>query len=992
MKAVWWAIVVVLAMVSSVANAGSVRAGAAPAAAGQMALYHKSWARQDGAPAAAYGIAQDSRGMLWFTSSNGLVRFDGVRFQATDEIDGNKLLSSSTNVVSAIGDALWVAYGFGGASVFEHGKVRHYGPADGLPARSGHSIAATADGTIWLASAAGLLWRDGQRWRLVQPADGLPAGPIRWLTRLSDGSLLVPEAHGVYRSTGARSASGAPVLTLAVALAGVQYILRRSDGQVILVDSEQAMHLFDPATGSVKPLALPPGVRTAPVNISGDAHDGIWLSTDEGLRLIVGDGLSAPYQLSGKMVYTDLVDREGNLWISTDKGVDQIRPARLSTLPLPPRMTGGLSVVVDGGGTAWIGNRAHNASFDGSSIAVDQGSRRSAMPFASVTATLRDSDGSVWFGGSGRIRHQRGAQGQTIPLPADAGRAEVQALARGGDGTLWVSVVGVGIRAWKDGHWQAGGGHAELADTPAVTLHADAQGRIWFGYPNNRLAMLDGAVLRRYGQRDGIDIGTVLSMSSRGGQLWIGGSEGLSRLVGERFVHLASSDGVPLYNVSGMAETARGELWLHGADGLVRLDQAALAAAADGSNAVPLERFDYLDGHQGLPGSIRPLNSLSEAPDGTLWYATTGSVGRLNPAQIARNRLAPTPQIMALKTDLRSYALQDGLRLPKHTDNLQIDFTAAALSIPERVRFRYRLQGQDSDWREAGARRQAFYTNLGPGDYRFEVMAANEDGLWCAQPATLSFSIAPSLTQTLWFKLACATAVLGVLYLAYLARLAQLTARIAERARERLLERQRIARTLHDTFLQSVQALILRFDLIKGNLSHDVPARQQIDMALDAAQALVDEGRNQVLDLRLADNDAVQLGDALREAGNALAGQYGFVFTLKVDGAPRRLRTQAKFEALAIGREALLNAARHGGGAAVEVEVAYAATQLQLVVRDHGPGMEERVRQQGRRPGHWGLDGMRERAQRIGATLLLDSRAGSGTTVTLLVGARLAYD
>lgn len=982
MKAVWLVLLMAL---------GSVQVWAAPAVAGQTAVYHKSWARQDGAPAAAYGITQDSRGMLWFTSGYGLVHFDGARFQATDEVDGNKLLSSNTSAVSAIGDALWVGYGFGGASVFAHGQVRHYGVADGLPARTTFAIAATGDGTVWLASTAGLFWRDGQRWRLVQPADGVPAGLIGTLTVLPDGGLLVYDTRSVYRTTGARSASGAPQFALAAALDDVQYSLLRRDGQVLLVNSVQTMYLFNPVTGTVRLQPMPPGVRR-PVNISRDGQDGIWVNTEQGLRLLGADGVSQPYQLSGKLIHTEFVDREGNLWLATDKGVDQIRPARLATLTLPPRMIGGLSVVIDGDGTVWIGNRAHNAAFDGGSIAVYKDGRRSAMPFHNVTATFRDPDGSVWFGGDGRIHHQRGGQTQTIRLPADVGQAEVQALARGRDGTLWVSVAGLGIRAWKDGRWQVGGGVAELAGALTVTLHVDAQGRIWFGYPDNRLAVLDNGVVRYYGRHDGLDIGTVLVMSSRSGQLWVGGSEGVARQVGARFERLASSDGAPLHNISGMVETARGEMWLHGADGLVRLDQAALAAASQGSSAVPMERFDYLDGHQGLPASIRPLNSLSEAPDGTLWYATTGSVGRVNPARIMRNHLAPAPQIMALKTDQRSYALHPGLRLPKHTDNLQIDFTAAALSIPERVRFRYRLEGQDAGWRESGARRQAFYTNLGPGDYRFEVMAANEDGIWSAQPATLSFSIAPSLTQTLWFKLACATAVLGVLYLAYLARLAQLTARIAERTRERLLERQRIARTLHDTFLQSVQALILRFDLIKGTLPHDAPAQQQIDTALDAAQALVDEGRDQVLDLRLADNDAVQLGDALREAGSALAAQHGFAFSLKVEGPARRLRTQAKFEALAIGKEALLNAARHGGSAAVEVELSYAAAQLQLVVRDHGPGMDERVHQQGRRPGHWGLDGMRERAQRIGATLLIDSRAGSGTTVTLLIGARLAYD
>lgn len=984
MKAVWLAILFML---------GSVEAWAVPVSSGQTALYHKSWTRQDGAPMAAYGITQDSRGMLWFTSSNGLYHFDGVHFQATDEIDGNKLLSSSTNVISAIGDALWVGYAFGGASVFEHGKVRHYGPADGLPPRSSYAIAATGDGTVWLASTAGLLWRDGQRWHLLQPENGLPAGPVMAMTVLSDGTLLTYGTKGVYRSTSRRDASGAWHFRLVAAVNDIEYGLRRRDGQIMLVDSAQAMHLFDPASGTVRPVPLPPSVRTPPVNVTLDGQGVVWINTEEGLRRVGPDGVSPPYQLSGNMVYMEFVDREGNLWFATDKGVDHFRAARLSTLLLPPRMIGGLSVVVDGAGTAWIGNRAPSATFDAGTLAIDRDGRRRTVPFKGITATFRDVDGSVWLAGDGRIRHQQGARVTTVSLPAEAGGAEVQALARGTDGTLWVSLVAVGIRSWKDGRWSAAGSDAELASTPAVSLHADAQGRIWFGYPNNRLAVFDGAHVRRYDQHDGIDVGTVLVISTRGGHVWLGGSEGLSRRVGERFVRLAGTDGAPLYNVAGMVETASGELWLHGSDGLVRLDQAALADALQGaSHAVPMERFDYLDGHEGLPSGMRPLNSLSEAPDGTLWYATAGSVGWVNPGQIVRNHLAPIAQVMGLRTDQRSYVLHDGLRLPEHTGNLQIDFTAAALSIPERVHFRYRLQGQDADWREAGTRRQAFYTNLGPGHYRFEVMAANEDGIWSSAPASLVFSIAPSLTQTLWFKLACLAAALGVLYLAYLARLAQVTRRMAERARERLLERQRIARTLHDTFLQSVQALILRFDLIKGALPHDAPAQQQIDSALDTAQALVDEGRDQVLDLRLADHEAVELCDALREAGNALAGQYGFAFSLKVDGPPRPLRTLVKFEAQAIAREALLNAARHGGGAPVAVELMYSSTQLQLSVCDRGPGMDEQVRLQGRRPGHWGLDGMRERAQRIGATLQFENRSGGGTVVTLLVAARRAYD
>lgn len=344
-----------------------------------------------------------------------------------------------------------------------------------------------------------------------------------------------------------------------------------------------------------------------------------------------------------------------------------------------------------------------------------------------------------------------------------------------------------------------------------------------------------------------------------------------------------------------------------------------------------------------------------------------------------------------LRSDRQMFSVGNGIKLPEHTDNLQIDFTAASLSIPERVRFRYRLQGFEGAWRDSGGRRQAFYTNLGPGDYRFEVFAANEDGVWSKAPASLSFSIKPSFTQTLWFKLACIATALVAVYLLYLVRLKQLTARIADRLRERVLERERIARALHDTFLQSVQALILRFDMIKNALPADSPAQRQIDAALDAAQHVVEEGREQVMDLRVSDVHATKLSEALQTAGKTLAEQYGCDFKLTVIDTECALLPAVRAEVLAIGKEALLNAAKHSTSAVVTVELAYTRRYFRLIIGDRGKGNDESVSKSGTRAGHWGLEGMRERAQRIDASFAIDSKAGIGATITLTLATSKAY-
>jgi signal transduction histidine kinase/ligand-binding sensor domain-containing protein len=979
-------LVLLLALAGAAAGAA-----ATPDTDAASALYHKAWTKQDGAPTAAYGLTQDSRGMLWFSSTTGLIRFDGAHFQRLLEIDGNPLSSPSTNMVKALGDALWVAYTFGGISVFEHGKVRHYGPANGLPLRTVFGVSRTTDGTLWLASSAGLFRQQGERWQRILPADGLPDGAIHYMTALPDGTLLAFYPAGVYRTL-----PGTFRFRRVVAQTGIETGKLRNDGKVLLVSVRHQMQLFDPATGRTTALPLPAG-STAPLDVALDGHDNIWISTGQGMQLLGADlrpvrTFAAPQQFSGSMLYNELRDREGNVWFTTDKGVDYIRPARLTTISLPHRMFGGLSVVADGDGTLWIGNAATTGSYQDTSFGLGRDGRRHPLDLHSVSATTRAPDGSVWFANEREVWHQTGSRSRRWPLPAAMGGKEVQALAVGADGRLWVSVVAHGVGTFTDGVWLPGGGHAELAGSPAVSLHADARGRIWFGYPRGRLAMLDGAAVQRYDSRDGVDVGTVLVMTSRGDRVWIGGSEGLALLQGGRFRRLKAADGLPFYGVTGLLENAAGELWLQGADGLARIGAPALAAAH--GDAVAVERFDYLDGHEGVPSAIRPLNSLTEAPDGKLWYATTASVGWIDPAHIVRNPLPPVPQITALKIAHRAIALGGDVRLPEHVDNLQIDFTAAALSIPERVRFRYRLTGLETAWRDASQQRQAFYTNLGPGAYRFEVVAANEDGVWNPVPATLAFGIAPSLTQTWWFKVVCAVAVLVALYLLYLARLAQLTARLAERHQERASERDRIARTLHDTFLQSVQALILRVDLIRLALPGESPARRQIDAALDMAQQVLDEGREQVLDLRVSDDHLLDLGQALREYGAALAEQGGFTFVLDapcVPGTVRPLLPSVRAEALAIGKEALANAARHSAGTVVTVELGYAPQGFRLSVGDDGQGIDPTVLQAGRRPGHWGLDGMRERAQRVGGTLSIDSRAGCGTMVTLTLTTRAAY-
>ena len=957
----------------------------------RSSLSHQAWTKRDGAPSDASAMVQDRTGMLWFGATDGLFRFDGVRFERVDDIGGNKLLSPNVHALALFGDALWVGYEHGGVSVFEHGAVRHYREAEGAPPSAVMQFGKTADGTQWFSSPAGIHWLDGARWRRVAPADGLPEGDQPTLNVLHDGGLLVTHVTGLYRTL-----PGTRRFRKVGDFGSMQRSQVQADGKVILMKFGHAPQLFDPVTESLEPLNLPQ-TGAPPYSINRDRRNGWWIGPGDGMRLYTPDftlkkQLLAPHDFSAVRVFRPpMDDREGNLWFITENGVDRLRETRLSVQQMPAASTD-FCITTGPDGEIWISAHSSKDPISPPTFAIATDGRRIASDMPSATAGTLAADGALWFGDPHFVWSRRAGKVRQWPLAPGLQSHPTQAVAMGPDGRLWMSIARRGVHTFKDGDWQPGGGHAELAGRTAVSLHADIQGRIWFGYTANSMAMLLNGKIQNFGPADGLAVGNVLTMFSRRGTLWIGGDQGLARFHQGRFVALNDGNGQPFAGIAGIVETAEGELWLHGLDGLIRIGAADLAAAkAGGRDRVAGERFGYLDGYEGAIQQLRPLDSLAEDGAGRLWYATSSSVGLIDPRSIARNPVAPTPLITWLNTDSRRHRAVNGLGLPKHTHNLRIDFTAAVLSVPERARFRTRLIGQDHEWRESGGRRQAFYTNLGPGDYRFEVMAANEDGVWSEAPASLGFHIAPAFYQTVWFKLACAALAAGGLYLLYLRRLSLMTARVVERMRERLDERERIARTLHDTFLQSVQGLILRVHGIKAVLPKDDAVQPQIDAALDAADAVLDEGRDQLMDLRVNHACNGDLAPVLQAAGGAAGAQHGVAFSLREHGTRRALRADAQDELYAIAREAIANALRHSGSGEVIAELSYRATGFTLTIRDHGKGLDQDVHAAGQRERHWGLIGMRERATRIGGELQIHSAPGDGTAVVTTLRAGLAY-
>jgi len=377
--------------------------------------------------------------------------------------------------------------------------------------------------------------------------------------------------------------------------------------------------------------------------------------------------------------------------------------------------------------------------------------------------------------------------------------------------------------------------------------------------------------------------------------------------------------------------------------------------------------------------------------DGRLWFTTASGLAWIDPDHIATNPIRPSVVIKSMKADGRTYRNFVNLMLPKRIQNLQIDYTALSLSMPERVRFRYKLEGFDREWVDADTKRQAFYSQLPPGDYRFRVIASNNDGLWNETGDSLDFNAPPAFLQTVWFKLTSAMAIAGLLWTFYLIRLRQVTGRIRARLYGRLQERERIARDLHDTFFQGIQGLLLRFHTATSQLPKAEPTRQVFEEALKQSDQVMLEGRELVLDLRATNAETSDLPNALAISAKELQSIYAVEFKVIVNGDPRPLHPIVYEESYRIAKEALGNAFRHSKARAVEAELNYEPNELRVRVRDDGVGIDSKVLEHGFRAGHWGLPGMRERAQKIGAHLDIWSQLGRGTEIELRIPAAIAY-
>lgn len=969
---------------------------------------HTAWGPKDGAPSVVTALAQTTDGYLWLGSPDGLYRFDGVSFERYEPQLGTPLPNQPISALLAIpnGD-LWIGFGTGEISLLRNGKATNYSTREGaLKSAWVYGFAQDREGKIWAATIRGLERLEDNRWEKVGEDWNFPANGATSIFLDHQGTLWVSTVDElVFLSDGAKKFQRPD--TRVGPAAG---IVQTAKGKLWMAETTRSVH---PIPLSDKRLpADDTELKVGSIAILLDNDGGLWVTT-------IGDGLRrapAPESLSGKIgefstaaesftvadglsddyVRSIFQDREGNIWVGTNSGLDRFHKTSLVTVAVPFKFNYVDAVLVGGDdGDAMLEShedfvRLHKGRADRDHLPVPCG----------AMSAYRDSTNAItWICFDAIYRYQAGSYTR-IAFPSFFPKMYPEnSIAATGDssGAFWLAARKKGLFYWKKGRWQQIEIPPGTEELLPATAYTDWMGRAWFGYRYGTIITIDGAKIRKsYSSSDSL-VGSISIIRGRGRHIWVGGSLGLAFFDGSRFRRIVPEDDQKIGPVVGVQETTDGSLWLAERDGVVQIPATEVQHALnDFSYRVKYRRFNSFDGLLGRFAGVQTSLREIQGTDGRLWFVASRGVVWVDPADVFTNTLPPPVSIRSVTVSGRQLDSLANLTLPARTTNLEISYTALSLAVPEKVRFRYMLEGVDKGWQDAGTRREAFYTRLDPGKYHFRVVACNNDGVWNEEGARLDFGIAPAWFQTTWFRVLCVGLFLLLLWTLYQLRLKQLERQFNVAIEARVNERTRIARELHDTLLQSFNGLLLRFQAVSNLLpGRPEEAKRRVDSAIEQAAIAITEGRDAVHELRSGGLGTIDLAESIGNFARELLGHPSNdslpKFQIQVEGIPRNLNPMVRDEAYRIAAEALRNAIRHASAQRIEAEIRYDEEQLRLRLRDDGKGIDPDVLGKEHMPGHWGLRGMRERANLIGGTFEVWSEVGSGTEVELNIPAANAY-
>lgn len=963
-------------------------------------VHHTAWiAGQDLPTVGVQDVRRTPDGYLWLGSSAGLLRFDGLRFTVMDgevvpalrsEIPGVPL-----PVLSDRAGTLWVSLPDGGLARYREGRFAVAAPPGLLPDRASQMVQ-DSSGQIWILAGGRLfLWRDES----LAEAELPPGAPDRDLTG------IVPSPSGLWLGTRTWG-------LWHLDEDGMRLQPRPHDPDVLYVRPElhDARGRLWVGGDRLRVLAdgtwteFDPTDRLSGANEIVEGADGsIWIASNGSGVLRWQDGAVEEFSTERGLTHNSpsgiLVDVEGSTWVTSDAGLDRLRPAAFTTLgpegglPIDSPLLG----VGDEKGGIWVMDFARRVvHLDGGLVRPGSGPLRtrewdaaSDIPFAAADG------GGVWTFRlhSDRItRVRNGTTSSVLPSPALAWTSPRRGVVDA-SGTLWVGASAGGLGRVRGMAYDPvvlpGFGPAP----PVGSLAASEHGRTWVALAGTpRLFALDGdSVVGIYGPQSGIRE-PLLNLTVQGRDtLWAStGSGTLMRIVRGQAspIREAALQAALIHGPAALIPDGT-HLWIGTAGGIGRVPLAALHVAADGRREPPTPRwFGPADGLPVGRTSRHDVQLGFRAADGRVWFVTPVGLAVVDPGAVPTNVVPPTPRVEGAWVAGSEPVVAAGSEVAPNPGRMEFRFSAGSLRMPEGVRVEYRLDGTDPGWIPALDARTASYTRLRPGHHRFRVRARNEDGVAGLAEATFEFRILPAWYQTWWFAALSLLAVAGAGAGTVGAWIHAVNRAEARRIRERyeaaLSERARVAQEIHDTLLQGFLGVTLHLQAVAGSVERAPrEAARSLQRVLAMADRALREGRQVVWNMRPPELEEGDLPATLEAAARWAVGEMPVEFAFETRGTPRPLPPELETTVLRVGREAVTNAIRHGHPGAISMVLTYEPDSLRLHVHDNGHGFRPESVEVAEGNGHFGLRSMRERALALGGSVQLRSSKAQGTTVEL---------
>jgi signal transduction histidine kinase/ligand-binding sensor domain-containing protein len=952
----------------------------------RAATAHMSWTQRDGAPAHIAALAQTTDGYLWIGSPLGLYRFDGVQFASYPLTPLDAALPSS-DVESLAADqqgGLWIGFRLGGISYLSlDGNVTNYNRRNRRGPGEVQKLMCRSDGSVWALGDGKLIVLKNGQWQNFGIEHELPNIELYTFYFDRSGALWTAARQRVFILKNSETKFAVyPMKSFAV----VDFA-ETPEGQLWVSDAWHSVHSVGP--GMTGGAIVTKGLARIAIEPSGT----IWMAQD--YRGISHVSTHKPEEVAKESAVSEqteaiLRDRDGNIWAGSSLGLDRFQPSALQSLS-DMRLEYYPSLASDPRGGVWVATHEHSLLHVAAGIPVPVG-----QPVGSSPVTC-DEEGRVWlvdpvlhdlvqYSHSGIIR---------VSAPKGSDLMVAQSIGLDRDGSPLVDFLTKGL--WRyDGAWHRLSDPV-FRDEDVLAILRESGERVWLGFADGRIVVRNATGFHEFPANRGSEIGNILAFASLQGRVWAGGTDGVAYFDGRAFRKIVLRNGVALRGVSGIVEDKSHDLWFNAQAGIIRIEAGEVKKAIADSET-PLA-FDVLDERQGLAGSatqLKPTPSAVAEKDGMLVFSTDGHVFFLDPSKVSFHRSAPNVRIETVSVN-GSAIIDREHRIPQITANagslssLEIDYIGIDLTSPEKIKYRYMMEGEDATWQKAGSRRQAFYSHLRPGTYRFRVFAGSEDDAMAELSVPLALTVTPTFYQTPWFAAICCLLVLTFLYLAYLLRMQYVTNRLKERLKERSRERIRIARELHDTLLQSIHGLMLRFHFATEALPPEEPARQALQVALSRADEVIVEGRRRVQDLREEAPDAADFAAKLAAVGLELEMQKAMGFQVTEDGDRQELNPVVQGELCKIAREALTNTLHHSRATRAEIALCYGGFEFVMRCSDNGVGLAPSILSRGKRDGHWGLVGIRERTSTIQGKLQLWSSSDEGTEIEIRIPGKVAY-